>query len=562
MDLGQRASRRGVAGILVAILIFGMLFTAGFAYMAYQAQTAQSQDVANLNRQNAVEQANLERLSLATIVSGSGPYSVTIVAENSGGIATTIVGAYASKSGVLLSPGCSGGALICTESASLSIGGSVSLALPSVSVSSGTISVITSRGNTFTAPFPNPPSQATTTISTTSSSTTVTTTLPGLAGSNALVVQMVATPPVSFGCHNGCVTDTVTVYNFAPYEMTSVALLPIPPAVATCGNTPGCTASLPPTTPACAGPYSSPGVTTSNTIEAYSGNGNAPSIFYLCTYNVVTGSVGGYASFSGQASAEENFSPTNLVYVVSAEAISNIIQIGGSTNVLGQGPFSVNYFVFKYSSCTNAPTSSQPCTTTPANIPPAAFHQLGNASLISGSGNRYVALYFQITNDYDGILTILKYSFVQFESALSLGEADIYIVGGPSNSSSIYPNYCQAGGGSPACGSNNYPVFNPYAGTATSCAETNGEPPATTCINVSPGKSIILTFAACGPGYSGWEWGGTDGQQSGTCSPQATVPLNIGSHGAPTALILVLCYLLNNVAYTEDIAFQATAITP
>jgi len=86
MDLGQHIPRKGIAGVLAAVLIFGMLFTAGFAYITYQATTAQDQNVANLSRQNAVEQGNLEKVSLATIVTGSGPYTVTIVAENTGGI--------------------------------------------------------------------------------------------------------------------------------------------------------------------------------------------------------------------------------------------------------------------------------------------------------------------------------------------------------------------------------------------------------------------------------------------------------------------------------------------
>ena len=568
MDLGLHTSRRGVAGVLAAILIFGLLFTAGFAYITWQAQSNQNQNAANLNRQNAVVQGNLEHLYLATIVSGTGPYTVTAVVENSGGIATTIVGAYASIGGVLIkSPG------IVTENTALAIGGSVSLTLAGISVASGTVSVITSRGNTFSAPFPNPPTQSTTTISTSTGSTSTTSTVPGLAGSNALVVQMVATPPVAFGCHNGCELVTVTVYNYALFPIEKVQLSPSVPTPSSCGNAPGCTASLSATAGTCAGPYPpGGGAVVLNNITAYSGSGAAPYIYYLCTYNVVTGNVGGYASFSGLATGKEIFSASNKVVVASAEAISNTIQIGGSANVLGQGPFSVNFFVFKYSSCyPNGPSSSHgsysyaaPCASTPARIPPNLLRELGNASLISAGSNYYVAFYFQITNDYNAILPILKYSFVQTESSGNLGEADLYIVGGPSNSSTIYPNYCQAGGGPPACGSNNLPVFNAYTATATSCAETGGEPPASTCINVSPGKSVVLTFAACGPGSPSWEWGGS--QYGNSWDPGysgcATVNLGIGSHGSPTALILVLSYLLNNVVYTEDVAFQSVSFTP
>jgi hypothetical protein len=570
MDLEHYTSRRGVAGILAAILIFGMLFTAGFAYLTWQAQSSNNGNAANLSRLNTIEQSNLEHIYLATIVAGTGPYTITIVAENSGGIATTIVGAYASAGGVLIkSPG------IVTENSVLAIGASVSLTLTGIGVASGTISVITSRGNTFSAPFPNPPTATTETISTSTGSTTTTSTVPGLAGSNALVVQMVATPPVVFGCHNGCELVTVTVYNYALNPMKNVQLSPSPPKPTACGNTPGCTATLTPTTPACTGPYAPGGGSTTNTITAYSGSGPAPYIYYLCTYNVTTGNVGGYASFSGLATATEVFSATNQPTVASAESISNTIQIGGSANVLGQGPFSVNFFVFKYSSCYPiGPTGggyhggsysyAAPCASTPAKIPPNQLRQLGNASLISGGSNYYVAFYFQITNDYNVILPILKYSFVQTESSLNLGEADLYIVGGPSNSSTIYPDYCQAGGGPPACASNHIPVFNAYTATAASCAETNGEPPASTCLNVSPGKSVVLTFAACGPGSSSWEWGGS--QYANSWDPGssgcATVNLGIGSQGSPTALILVLSYLLNNVVYTEDVAFQSVSFTP
>ena len=104
MDLGQHSKRRGVAGVLAGILIFGMLFTAGFAYITWQAQSNQSQNAANINRQNAIEQGNLERMYLTTIVSGSGPYTVTILAENSGGVVTTIVATYASSGGALINP--------------------------------------------------------------------------------------------------------------------------------------------------------------------------------------------------------------------------------------------------------------------------------------------------------------------------------------------------------------------------------------------------------------------------------------------------------------------------
>jgi len=568
MHFGLHTSRRGVAGVLAAILIFGMLFTAGFAYLTWQAQSSNNQNVANLSRLGTIEQSNLEHVYITTIVSGTGPYTVTIVAENSGGIETTIVGAFASSGGVLIkSPVCPG-TPICSQNSALSVGASVSVTLAPVTAASGTVSVITSRGNTFSAPFPNPPTQTTSTITTSTGSTTTTSTVPGLAGSNALVVQMVATPPVAFGCHNGCELDTVTVYNYALNGMINVQLSPSPPTPTACGNTPGCTATLTPTTPACTGPYAPGGALTSNTLTAYSGIGSAPYIYYKCTYNVVTGNVGGYASFSGLATATEVFSPTNQPTVASAEAISNTIQIGGTANVLGQGPFSVNFFVFKYSSCSpTGPSSGRyatACASTPTKIPPNLFRQLGNASLISAGSNYYVAFYFQITNDYNAILPILKYSFVQTESSLNLGEADFYIVGGPSNSSTVYPNYCQAGGGPPACSSNNLPVFNAYTATAASCTETNGEPPASTCINVSPGKSAVLTFAACGPGSPSWEWGGSqygnnwDAGYSGC----ATVNLGIGSQGSPTALILVLSYLLNNVVYTEDVAFQSVSFTP
>lgn len=571
MELRQHTTRRAVAGIFAAIIIFGILFTAGVAYFTFQAKTAQTQNAANIYRQNAIEQSNLERVSLSTIVSGgSGSYTVTLLAENTGGIATTIVADYASNGGALINP-----PGITTQSLSLGIGASASITLTGIPDASGMVSVITSRGNTFSAPFPQPSLSTTTTITTSYSTNSTTTTIPGTAGTNTLVVQMVATPAVTFSCHNGCVLDNVTVYNYAALPVTNVALYPNPPTIETCGNTPGCTASL--TAFSCAGPYNSDAQSTTNSIGPYSGTGNGPDIFYLCTYNASTGTLGGFASFSGQATGVLN---TNNIE--SAESISNTIQIGGSANVEGQGPFSVNFFVFKYSSCyKDLPSGTQSsggpysypsggCTTTPATMPPALFRNLGNASLISSGSNQYVALYFQITNDFNSTLAILKYTFVQFESAISAGESDMYIVGGPNNQSSIYPNYCHSGGGNPAtCASNNLPVFTPYTATATSCAETENEygiyePPATTCINVSPGRSAVLTLAACGPGSPSWDWGGTqyatqwDSGNSG-CVDQK---LDLSSNGEPTALILVIAYLYNNVVFTEDVAFQSTSVIP
>jgi len=293
----------GVSGILAGVMLFAMLFSVGIGFYVYVNNTNGSINQANAKQQNVIQQSSLENLTLSASENAITGV-ITVTATNRGGVATTLLSAYLDNgNGVLQNPP-NPDPFTVSGQPTLDVGQSASFAVPGYAYTSGsvTVSVITGRGNTFTAQYPPPPTSTTTDVVVNSQSTRVYASVSG-GGSNALVVVMTATPPVTFNCANECVSDSITIYNYALSPVTNVALSPDPPSVIVCGagNTPGCTASL--TSPICpALPTYSNGVTDSNdSIHAYSGTGNAPYVTYQCTFNANTGSVGGFASFSGEA---------------------------------------------------------------------------------------------------------------------------------------------------------------------------------------------------------------------------------------------------------------------
>src|SRR2546426_3047655 len=331
-----------------------------------------------------------------------------------------------------------------------------------------TIKVVTQRGNVFVTTSPPPASTP-------------------AAGGNALLVQMVASPPQVLS--GATVTDTVTVSNYGPYAATGVTLQPSPPSPSVTG-----TATL-------TGGICSP--LTYASIGAYPGSGNPSSVVFVCVYTARTGSVGGFASFSGYAQGT-----MNGLSIASPQAVSNTIQIGGTVSVPTQGAFSLNAFFFRYSSCTNGPVLfrySSPCTTSFVPMPPLSPSGLPGAASISGGSNYYTAYYLQITNNFNATLPILEYSYI-FMDPVQGGETSFYLVGkATSPQTTYYPNY------NPLT-SNNIPTLTPYTATQTTCAESAPNfdpPPPTTCIEVAPGGTVTLTFAACGFGSSNWAWGGS-----------------------------------------------------
>ena len=559
--------RKAVSSVLASVLMFVMIFGVGIGAFVFVNNTAlQTSQARAIQQQGLLQQgqekpALLAPTSLAVDAGTSGDLWLRVV--NQGSVPITITAVYvsnsqgqvASKSTVGTHPPFLTGNPDLNVTLPLTInpasstqtmsgcasttGCDIGISTAAYSYTSGTValSILTSAGNEFSALYPIP--QTTTATQTTvTSSTTTTTTGTAVAGGNALVVTMAASPPQVYS--GATVTDTVTVYNYAYSAVTNVVLAPTPPTATVTG-----TASL---TAANCSPASFA------SIPAYSGSGTASSVVFTCTYTSATGAVGGFAFFSGEA--EGTLSGAT---VDSAEAISNTIQIGGTVNALNQGPFSPNFFFFGYSSCTNAPSGGQyssACTTSPSTMPPASIYTLPTGDYLSGH-DYYVAFYVQITNEFNTTLPILTYSYFQTDPGQG-GESDFFLVGAATSpQTTYYPNYAVSHG---------LPQLTAYTANAVTCAETApnySPPPATTCIDVAPAQTVTLTFAACAPGSSSWDWGGrTDGTSfdsgasCGNQSPPDYVPPE------STWLGIIISFIYKGQVFFQGIPFEGQTVTP
>ena len=388
------------------------------------------------------------------------------------------------------------------------------------------VGVVTSTGNTFSGQYP-PPVTGTTATTTRATTTAVTITLPGgNPGGAVLVVQMTATPPQTFACDH-CVNDTVTVYNYGTYSVTGVSLSPSVPTVESTGTL------LVASVGACVLQGGS------NSLPLYSGSGPVPNIVYLCTFSANPNGFGGFASFTGSATGTYNGLPTT-----SGVATSNTIQIGGPVSVLNQGPFSVNFFYFKYSACTNAPSGgkySPSCTTVPS---PVSISTLPTASLISGASSYYVAFYVQITNNYNVTIPILPYTYFLTDPTVG-GESPFYIVGNPASLPYI-PTYKPGGNG--------IPTLTPYPSTCTATATS-------TCINLSPGGNVTVTFAACDIASTWWDWAGSSyGSRFDSGATCTTNPPAYKANEA-TWIDILVSFVYEGQVYTQAIPFVGQTVS-
>jgi len=542
------------------VLIFAMLFTAGTGYLLFQARSELSSYQANV--QAFQQRAQISQEQLAFVVSLTGSNNLKVAVNDTGSLPISIVSAFVkdNTSKVISPPGVMTLGVSGTDALGpldLSVGwtGSFTITSYTYTSTSGIINValVTSRGNVFTQQYPLNVSVITSTAPIVNKTSL---TGPGGGGGNSLVIAMSATPiqvysgPCSMKQTGaGCITDNVTLYNYSPTSMTGVGLYPDPPLSSVTG-----TVTL--TNATCSGPYTPPGhiLDLSKQIPGYTGVGVAPHIYFLCTYAPQTGAVGGLASFSGWA-----FATQGTTVVESASAESNIVQIGGLTNALAQGAFSTNFFFFKYSSCTNAPSGrsySTKCNTnTP--MPPNSPNNLPEGAVISGGSNYYVAFYIQITNNYNTTLPLLSYTFLQVDPSNG-GETDWWLVGTNKTMSSgaYYPNYNP--GTSPRL-----PTLTAYP---SDCNIVNSKniPTDSNCMYVNPGQTVTITFAACGPSSSNWDWGGTrygtSWDSSSGCLSGGSKP-DIGSTGDATAETTVISFLYEGQTLTEDIAFNGIAFT-
>ncbi len=556
--------RRAVAGILAATLMFAMIFTVGVGYFLLINSSSGLTNQASVTAQSSLQQASMERLvitetpNLAVNAATSGDLWLSVT--NNGGVPSTIVAIFVRNAlgqNAIISPApqylSTSANLNVTLPVSLNIGAStkglqgcgapvgcdIAIQKSAFLYTSGTylVSVLTARGNVFSAQYP-PPVLATTTTSTSATTTATTvTSATGGAGGNALVVQMVATPAQVFS--GATVTDTITVFNYAFSPVTTVTLGPTPPTVLVTG-----TATLDPGNCAPAS-YAS--------IPAYSGVGIASSVVFTCTFVAHTGAVGGFASFSGTVLGTLSGSG-----ISSAQAVSNSVLVGGTSNVLNQGPFSANFFFFRYSSCFQSSGSSYaaPCVPTPSPMPPASLNNLIDGAIISGSKNYYVAYYIQVTNNFNTTLPILDTSYFMTDPNHG-GESAFYIVGTATNPQTNYfPNYNTGPGGKP--------TLTAYTGSAAACAETAplyNPPPPTTCIDVAPGQTVTITFAACNTGSTYWNLGGSQ-YGSNFDSGNDCSPANPPGYQTPETsyLSIIISFVYKGQVYAQDLPFQGDVI--
>ena len=433
--LNRRKRRRAVSGILAAVLLFGMMFTAGMGYFAWTSKNIILQEQANGKAQNAALQASQERLNITltpcmkAVSSCKYPGSLVIEVANTGGAASTVVSVFATYKGAnaFKSPyqyltGSSGIGLNLslpisipvgsTTSAMQGCGGSgscnIDLILPWSSFTNSSrfsntnpllVSVLTLTGNTFTSPYPPFPLSKSVTIenlyqtTVTSEQETITSVTntqvtysqfqigclncvyEGGAGGSALLLQLQASPsPASSG---DIINVTAHVSNFASDQATGVGV--------TLRQLNTGTASVSPTTESC----TVSGGSQTTTIPGDTG-GLAPSTTFSCLFTAAAGATGGIVSFEGSAQG------TIDTKTVATTATSNPIQIG---IVATLGPWAIKYFYFDYTS-TKA-TSLTPVSTLAAD---------------GSSPDKYVAMYAIVTNTYSKSLTILDNSYLQLVS--------------------------------------------------------------------------------------------------------------------------------------------------
>ena len=561
--------------------MFAALVVAGLGFFFYVNQSVLLTSQADAARQAALVETSLERLQVSPRFSGG---DLWLSLNDTGGATSTVEAVFVTSmvGSTIISKSAFGQPYLekTTDGLNFNLPLAVSPGIPTskmtgcgpvppgcdIAISSAAIggytgvgaivaSVLTSSGNVFSALYPPNPTSYTTTTTVTQTSASTTVIPGGSPSSNILVVQMVATPPIVFSCE-ACVNDTVTVYNYGNLSVTNVALtgvgIPPVPAVSSTG-----TASLP--NGVCTPPPST-------TIPAYSGSGIAPHIVFVCTYSAMPGAVGGYATFSGAATGTYG-----IAQVTSAVSISNAIQVGGSENILSQGPFTANIFFFKYTACTNVPpyTSASPCAT---NVPypfssPSSFPE-GNP--LPGSSIYFVALYVRLTNGFNTTISVLPYSYVMIDPTDTF-DSSWYLVGSPSVGAPTYTPYYP----------NYVPGTAPYAPTLTaytpSAVQCNSNP--ANCIQVESGRSAVLTFASCGftpVPQTNWQWGADkygDGYTSSSCEPNNPPCLSVAvgtvtTPQCPPAYTPISTYMSINISflykgqvYQQWIPFIAMLVT-
>ena len=558
MFLGRRSRRRALAGVIVLVIIFAMIFTAGVSFLLFETQSTLTQYQSNLKAGNARAGSQQEELAFsATPKEPDNNFLVRV--NNTGAIPLSVVSIFIKdRTGTELQfvdartvVNLGTGDTNATGPLNLDVGQHAAFVITGFNFTVGTwyyLSLVTSRGNVFTN---QAPTSATVFVSTIYTATATTITIPTGGGGNSLVVTMVATPVQAYG--GTTLTDNVTAYNYSPHLMSAAELMPSVPSYNVTG-----TVKLTPL--GCTGPYTAPGAVPdpSGDIPGWNGIGLAPHVFFICKYTTASGQVGGLVSFMGLAAATQNSTSIKSSYTA-----SNLVQVGSLPNVLTQGAFTSDFFFFGYSACLNA---AYPCKTNPGAIPPVNPVELPHAQVLSGGNNSYVAFYIEVTNNFNTSIPILQNTFEQFDAStcdgcigVGISESDWWIVGTNSTFTNFayYPNY------NPGNATTHLPQLIPYP---SDCNVVNSKnvPLDKHCIYVNPGQSVVLTLAACGPSSSSWDWGGTPyGTKFDTGSKGcvSTTPV-IAPAGMATAGTTVISYWYKGIDVAQDIAFQGVAFVP
>ena len=503
--------RRAVAGLVAALIVFGLVFTTGVTYYLYESNLSLTSAQAAANLQASTLQAKGERLSLAAYNASSVTYNKWLYVEayNSGGPPVTITSVFVTNTiGKLLSVSSVTGSNYLEGPPDLNVtlplsvpsgvnttsmsgcahglmGCSIGINRTAFPYGGGTVflNVLTSSGNVFTFMYP-PNTNSTTSTSTVvvaSSTTSVTSTYNSNmtivstttvtssqtigygfgVGTNSLIVSMRACPaasPTSTNCgtasavyQGGPIVLKINVTNFANVAMSTFVNFQ---SVGTNGATVSDGGPSP-----CAG-----GKTSTVVVPADLGTPGKGT--YSCTFTGNVGPTGGTVTFIGYAVGTYTVPPAGPVTITSAETTSNPLPLGNVASGL-TGPWMLNYYSFNYAS--------------------SQSHSFSPAVQMDASANSQVIFQVQVTNTANSSLTIMQYTYLQI--ARTSQEMDYYIV---------------------------QPVTSWQSLGSFSCTTSGSGPSGANCMTVGVGSTVTLSFAACKTAQANFLWNNLGGGASST----------------------------------------------
>ena len=559
-------SRKAITGIFLAVLLFASLFVAGVSYYVFANDAALASEQAALSKQGSAQGALSEDLLVNATESTSQGWAFEISAYNSGGIATTITAVFVTTSGGKALSNSSSGSEFLVGTPDLSFDLPLTLlpgeGTPSVTGCGGSsgcvievsssacsaclsylsqgvvyISVLTSRGNSFTSQYP-PSSTGTTstrsslsTVYSTSVSTTAvssvistvqvtdSTTENGIqAGTNSLLLLLGAcvgpsasqtftstcpTAQAQEAFQGGEVILTLTVTNYAGTAMSTYVNFQ---AEGSSGAGIGMmTAFTTPAVPVGAEYCQTNSGYIQTQTQTIPAGGTAT---FICTFTTVQGSAGGTLTFIGYAVGSYTGGS-----ITSAEAVSNPIEVGNPESSVS-GPFVAVSLLY----------ASEESTT------------FSSASIVSPS-NEYVIFQAEVTSTSNTPVYILAYSFLL--DARIAQEQDYYIIPCTTSTCTTQSTYSS--------------TASPYECVLPS--SPSSEPPTDSeqsCITVQSGSTVYLDFAACEVESGTYFWGTSSA--SGACSSS-----NDGNSLAPPEAVTMQAIVVFDYYNTATGTWQVDA---